>query len=251
VIANQGVFMNGMMIQEDNDNFQFAWNAIEWLRVGPRGNRKYALLVEEGKVVARFGLPLTRPGPMRLPKLQVFNRMLRGLEMENRFNRLLLDTIGKPRILRGLLLAGTVLLVLLAGRRIMLARYRLDTAVPLVVGRQATPPAEPVLAQREHALLTQDNLWEPAQVLARQFFLDHAGVTVPLWDQPKPPPEVTAAGAWWQGRSLTRQVRRLWEMAQKGPGERVSRKEFRRLVRTVDELTAAIREGRLRLGKIN
>ena len=34
IIANQGVFMNGMMVQEDNDNFQFAWNAVGRLGQG-------------------------------------------------------------------------------------------------------------------------------------------------------------------------------------------------------------------------
>ena len=250
IIANQGVFMNGMMVQEDNDNFQFAWNAVGWL-ARARGNRKYALLVDEGKVVSKFGLPLTRPGPLPIPAVQVLNQMLRGLELENRFNRLLLDNIGREPILRVLLLGGTVVLLVLAARRIMHARYRPDTGVPLVVGRHETSRQEPAFAQRQEALLGQSNLWEPALVLARQFFLDHAAIGVPLWDEPKPPPALTAAGTWWQRRTMTAHVQHLWKVAQSSPGEGVSQKEFRRLVASIDELTAAFQAGRARFEKID
>ena len=120
-----------------------------------------------------------------------------------------------------------------------------------MVGRHETSRQEPAFAQRQEALLGQSNLWEPALVLARQFFLDHAAIGVPLWDEPKPPPALTAAGTWWQRRTMTAHVQHLWKAAQSSPGEGVSQKEFRRLVASIDELTAAFQAGRARFEKID
>ena len=31
LMPGHGVFMNGMMVQQDNHNFAFAWNCVNWL----------------------------------------------------------------------------------------------------------------------------------------------------------------------------------------------------------------------------
>ena len=40
VVAGHGMFMNGMMVQSDNDNFDFANNAVRWLRESSTGIRR-------------------------------------------------------------------------------------------------------------------------------------------------------------------------------------------------------------------
>ena len=45
---SHGIFMNGML-GLDTDNFTFARNCVEWL--SEKGKRKYALLIEEGRVM--------------------------------------------------------------------------------------------------------------------------------------------------------------------------------------------------------
>ncbi len=110
VLAGQGVFLNGMLIQTDNGNFSFAWNAIQWLSEGPHGRREYALFIDEVKgesrVIDQFALPLSKFGGLPMPPLQVINQMLRGLEDENVFNRLLLEITDKEVILRRLAPGG-------------------------------------------------------------------------------------------------------------------------------------------------
>ncbi len=134
-LAGPGVFLNGMLIQADNDNFAFAWNTIQWLAEGPRGTREYALFIHDGKVIDNFGLPLKRFGSIPIPPIQVVNRILRGLEDENFFNRLLLEHVGKEALLRVLLFVGSLIVLILGALRIMKGRYRLDTKVPLIVGK--------------------------------------------------------------------------------------------------------------------
>jgi hypothetical protein len=134
-LAGPGVFLNGMLIQADNDNFTFAWNTIQWLAEGPKGAREYALFIHDGKVIDNFALPFKRFGSVPIPPIQVVNRVLRGLEDENFFNRLLLENVGKEVLLRGLLFVGSLIVLILGALRIMKGRYRLDTKVPLIVGK--------------------------------------------------------------------------------------------------------------------
>src|SRR5262249_36562249 len=56
ILAGQGVFLNGMLVQDDNDNFAFAWNAVQWLA----GDRQHALFIDNGRTVEKFDLPLDK-----------------------------------------------------------------------------------------------------------------------------------------------------------------------------------------------
>jgi hypothetical protein len=250
VLAGQGLFLNGMLIQPDNDNFAFTWNLIGWLAEGPKGPREHAVFIDQGQVVDQFALPLSKFGAVPIPPIQVINRMIRGLEDENVLNRMLIENVGKEPLLRGLLVLASLVVLILGARRIMQGRFRLDVRVPLIVSKgPAAPPALPVLVERQEELRRQGNLWEPAQVLVRRFFLDHAGLTVPLWDDDgAAPPPLEAHGSFWQRRTLTRQVLWLWNLARSGPGQPVSPRQFDDLLQTLNEVTAAALDGRLRLG---
>jgi hypothetical protein len=248
VLAGQGIFLNGMLIQTDNDNFSFAWNTIEWLTQGPSGRREHCLFIDNGNVVDNFALPLSKFGGMPVPPIQVINRVIRGLEDENVFNHLLLESFRKEHYLRGLLLLGSLAVLVWGAWRIMHGRFHLDSGVPLVIGKlQTAAPAAPVLEQRRDELRRQGNLWEPAQVLARQFFLDYAGLTVPLWDEEAAPPvALEAHGNFWQRRKLTRQVQRIWNLARSSPAQPVPPPQFDELLRLMADVSGALTAGRAR-----
>lgn len=246
-LAGHGVFMNGMLAQFDNDNFVFAANTIRWLREGPQGKRQYALMIHDGRVIDSFDLPLTAPAKLPMPPIHVINRMLRELENERVFHRFLEETVGWETILRLVLIAVSVALLAYGFYRLLSTRLYQE-AVPLVVG--LTPPlasARPVLQQRQLELLAQDNLWEPAQALARQWFLDHAGVNPPLWDEADhaAPPTAAYRTGWLERRKLDRQVAALWAYALRDPSRRVSVAEFERLSSMLNELTHALARGAL------
>jgi hypothetical protein len=241
ILAGHGVFMNGMLVQADNDNFRFAVNAVRWLREGPAGaKRKYALMIHEGKALASFDLPLTG-----MPDIPI-NKVLHEIEAQGLLNKFLEEQVGWHNVLRFLILAATTCLLVYGMYRLFLTRHTQEN-VPLIVGILPPPaPGRPLLQQRQLELLSQDNLWEPAQTLARQWFLDHADVEAPLWDEAdQAPPDCQFRGGWLARMSLARQVRRLWDFAVRDPARRVTLREFRRLTDLLQTLTAAVQDGRL------
>jgi hypothetical protein len=238
-IAGHGVFLNEMMAQRDNDNFAFAQNCIDWLSDG--GKRRRVLMVEEGRVHAKFDVPLTVKPILPIPSSSVVNKILHGLEEENFFNRLLVTLIGRDRILRIVLLFLSAGLLVFGLNRLMRARHRTERGVPpLPDGGQVGERELPVMHLRERDMVRGGNLWEAARGLARSCFdrepwlTDGAG-----------PPQVLVAG-WWRRQRLTRKVQQLWELAYGRTPIPVPPRKFARIAAAVDEVRAALASGTLR-----
>jgi len=243
VMGGHSVFMNVLLAQSDNSNLVFAQNCVRWLK---DGKRQYALFVEDGRIADEFDVGLTVLPPMRMPPTQVLNRLLRGLEDENIFNRLL-DRIPRDRFVRVVLLLVTLLLLIYGSKRLLGARHRIEAAVPLLTPLPSPVPAVEMslAAQRQQALLRGGNLQEPARDLARFFFAELAPVHHPGGDAPA----YSASGNWLERRWLARHIPHLWQLAYGDPG-RISRRQFARLPAILDRLTQIFRAGRLHwLGK--
>ncbi|MCI0681750.1 MAG: hypothetical protein L0Y71_06575 [Gemmataceae bacterium] len=246
IIAGHGVFMNGMIAQKDNDNGLFTINTIRWLR-GPHNRRKYALMIDNRRVIDSFDLPLTRLPDVPLPPVQVINQMLRELENEGVFNRFLEEVVGWPLVLRFAILVGTIGILLYGFYRLFPLRRRHES-VPLIVGLQPGRwGKQSLLAMRQWEWLEQDNLWEASQALARQWFMDHAMVKVPLWDEAAAaaPPPMHVTGGWLTRKRLAQQVQALWGFAIRDPSQTVSQREFDHLMKILTALDDAARAGRL------
>jgi hypothetical protein len=244
ILAGHGVFINGMLAQVDNDNALFALNALRWLQ---DGRRKYALVIHDGEVVPRYDLPLTAPMKVPIPPLAVLNQLVREFQHERILQRVLREEVGAANVLRFALLVATAALAVYGAKRLLGGRHKQET-VPLVVGALTAPPApRSLLQQRQHELLLADNLWEPAQALARQWFLEHAGAEPPWWDQAAgvPRPAFHVRAGWLARQALGRRVEQLWGYATRDPSLRVSLGEFRRLLDLERSLTEAVGEGRL------
>jgi hypothetical protein len=207
------------------------------------GKRRYALFVEDGRIADEFDVGLTVLPPMRMPPTQVLNRLLRGLEDENIFNRLL-DRIPRDRIVRVVLLLVTLFLLIYGCKRLLGARHRIEAAVPLLTPLPSPVPAMEMslAAQRQQALLRGGNLQEPARDLARFFFAELAPVPAhhPGEDAP---PAYSASGNWLERRWLARHIPHLWQLAYGDPG-RISRRQFARLPAILDRLAQIFRAGR-------
>src|SRR5262249_30110277 len=76
VLADHSLFINGMMLQEDNGNFQFAYNCLKWLREGPEGKRDRVLFADEGKVVTDFTVPLRTLPAGPISPVDMANRLI-------------------------------------------------------------------------------------------------------------------------------------------------------------------------------
>jgi hypothetical protein len=231
VIAGHGVFMNGML-GLDADNFTFARNCVEWL--SEKGKRKYALLVEEGRVLKSFDVPLVQ---LPLPPLKAISGIVRGLEDENFFNRLLLDNVPRERLLHYLFLGASGLLLFYGLHRLIRAHHRGETAAPRVAVsvEKHTGDVTPLVARRNAAALREGNCYEAARDLARLCFEGEGG------EPPAAPPAVRRGG-----RRLRREVARLWRLAYGGTPTPVAPAEFDALLAQAERVRDALEDGALR-----
>jgi hypothetical protein len=239
-IAGHGVFMNALMVASDNDNADFARRCFQWLGEGPAGRREQAYIAVNGEAVTIFD---PRPGIM--PREPLINLLLSNLQRE--IDQMLLETVGRDPLLRGMLLAATAALLFFGVRRVMQSRHRLDKSAPLLVGLQQDPAIKPLLEQRQDALQETHNYWEPAQVLIRQWFLEHGSITVPWWEADTPAPALINAAP-TSSKRLTQLVQQLWHWATAPPTGQLSARRFMALMADLEELTRAKREGRFGFG---
>ena len=52
LLPDHSVFINSMMLQNDNANFRFAQNTVRWLT--NNGTRRRVLFLDDGDVVKKF-----------------------------------------------------------------------------------------------------------------------------------------------------------------------------------------------------
>jgi hypothetical protein len=252
VLADHSIFINDMMLQPDNDNIAFAFNAIRWLDDAGNGKRRTEVLFyEDGRIRTEFNVSLDYPQPAIPPLVPLADEIVVGLERENAFNNTLLDMTGGPgpilRTIAGLL---TAVLLLFGLYRFLQGRYRPEGRVPRLPGQlDALTAALPAVERRHQAVIAQGNLAEAARELAHQAF-----AAVGLTPTAEAPPPAVSVTGWWppfRARRWGREVRALWKLAVRGPGHRVSPAALRRLGVTLHNLLAAIAAGQVRLAAAN
>ena len=259
VLADHSVFINQMMLPHDTNNVEFTYNAVRWLQ-GEGLKRNRVLLVVDGEIQTKLDIPLksiTLPLE-EMAKLLFAKRnellvsteeAVSKLEDEDAFNRKLFDALAEAgwdpvRVQRvGLLIASLIIIGFLAYRVGVRGRFRHDTTVPLLTATVAKHlPDEPLVQQRQRAMRSGGNLWEPASVLARRWFgklgLDATAIESPAF---------AATGGWWQRRRLVGQLRRIWRLAAGRSPVRITQPELWRLQRELDELKAGWERGAWRI----
>jgi len=245
IMADEAVFNNEMMMQEDNDNFALAYQSLQWLTDSGRRNRAY--FVDNHRTVSDFEgvlAELSKPPP---PPLEILNRMVAGMENDNFFNRFVLGTSRDIwPIWRGVTL-GLALAVIVWGL-FRLSRLRLpageDAAMPPPLAASAA-----LIEERHRTMMAAGNLYEGARDLCRQCFRFLGvtpGPTAEGGPRVPPPPGVVAHGTYRENRDLHQIVARAWTLAYGDP-RRVSAREFAIVVSQLDELKSAVRDRRLLL----
>jgi hypothetical protein len=233
VVSSHRVFMNDLLIQPDNGNFDFASNCVRWLTED--GRRKRVLFVEDGRVQTNFHVPLRRLSGFPPLPIEVVDRVLHGLEQEDRLNQLL---PGAPsNYVRWVVLLGSLLLLFWGLRRQFVGRHAYEPRLPLLARKVALAAEAPaVVVQRRAALLGGGNLWEAARDLARECF---AGRAAPGGE----PPAFAVAGGWRQRRRLGGLLCDLWRLAHDPTPVPVSARQLERVRRQAEELHAALDGG--------
>jgi hypothetical protein len=132
LLADHSVFINEMMLQNDNGNFQFADATIRWF--AGNGTRTRALFLADGEIVKQFEVPLSEiPDPTKLPPprlpvppVEVFNQVLASMQNEDVFNRFLLEQFPLHQIVSATALGVTFVLLLYGASRLWRGRYSQD-----------------------------------------------------------------------------------------------------------------------------
>jgi hypothetical protein len=264
VLADHSVFINDMMLQTDNDNFELALRAIRWLTEpsspGEPAPRR-VFFVDEGAVVTDFKVPLKEPPGIPVPTADVLNHLLWGIENDNVFNRLVLNRFSLGQVLSGIVLGLTAALLVYGGMRMARSARGIDPNAPVaVLATGSAPPGAGLIDQRHQTMLAEGKLWEAAREIARQNLRalgsQQPGVSQPERSHPElgsdasQPPELIGGGGSGRRRHLRNLMLRLWALAYVERPRRLSRAEFHRVVIEVDELARAAREGTLQLNGV-
>ena len=249
IIAGHGMFMNGMTVQTDNDNFNFAINVVRWLREGPNGAvRTKAMFIVDGEVMTNFDVNLTPPPMVPVPPIKAVDRLLHGLEKERFFHRILNRLIGDNRntVLSVLFAAVTFLLLLYGAKKLMEGRFHLETVVPRMVGEAMLASSVRPVEQRQGALFRQANLGNEARLLARAWFRQEFDIEPKQWNLDSQM-AFHIKGWFWGRGSLQRQADRVLQLARTAEVAPMTRREFARLWHSLPRLGDARRAGRLAL----
>jgi hypothetical protein len=242
-IAGHGMFMNGMMLQKDNDNFAFTVNAINWLRAG-KGNKKRtrALLIVDGKIITDFDVNLSPPPPLPLPTAQKINRLLANLEDEGFFDRFpeaLRNALRPERTIAVLFAIGTLILLLYGAKKFLDERHLQET--------MALTGAATSRFEREKLILTRRaDLWEEARFLIREWFQVQFDVAPERWTHGAAfDLEVQGLGKTDPG--LERRVGEVMALARAADPVQVTRRDFARLAQSLTLLHQAVNDNQLAL----
>ncbi|MFN4259305.1 MAG: DUF4350 domain-containing protein [Gemmataceae bacterium] len=244
-LADHSVFINEMLLQDDNDNFDLAYNCLQWLAAG---RRSQVLFIEEGRIVTDFDMLLEDmplpPTPPLPPLNELGNHLLNTLQERDVFHRMLFENATPRQInrwLRNLFVLATLVLVIYGLVRVLRGRFHPEKQLPpLAVHLAQASPSAAFVRQRQQELLSRGNLWEAARDLARHCFTQAPPAP------PDQPPRVTTRGNWWQRWRRRRLVARLWRLAWDDQPQPISPRAFARLARRVRGLQSALAAGTLR-----
>jgi hypothetical protein len=282
VLADHSIFINRMILPQDNDNLEFAVNCLHWLRgsvetpmealrtsvrsQAERGNeevvrslltgqRHKVLFWDDGAIRSDFEAPL-QTVPMPAPHFSeptfvaALDEALAKLEANDSFNRALLERMdelpgGRQRLIHYAMYLLTLAALLLLGHRFLWrTRHHPELAIPsLAKVLRAHEPKASLLEQRRRALLRSGNVWELAHYMAQECF---ASAGVPLTGA-APPRVVMAQASRWQRWRAHRRMIRLWRLARSEVPTSLSLAAFRRLAREWAELKTALANGTMAL----
>lgn len=251
LLADHSLFINEMLMQQDNGNVEFVYNCLKWMVDDGKRPRSKILFVEDGKINSKFDVPLKEVPDELLNRILDFvaNRLETAArrkteDLEERVRSFderewFIDNNVSPyKVLQVLVIVLAVLVVLYGCWKVgWKARYRSDLQGPLLASvLHRLVPSETVAEQRRLAQVRGNNLWEPAHDLARQCL-----AAVSARPGAAPPP-VAVRGGWMRRWTTASRIKRLWRLAY-GPPVRVPLNEWRRLLREVQTLKGAFADG--------
>ena len=255
LIAGNGGFTNGMLLQSDNDNFTFAAQCLEWLGKNPGGKpRRHALFIVNGKVIDSFDVDLKPPPlplpPLPTPTMAVVNHLLHGVQKERLLLHILEESMPARIAVRAGLIALTLLLLCYGAKKVIELRHHAERGSVLLAGPYAVPPDTALLVeQRARSQIECNALGAEARALVRAWFLEECAIPVANWDGDSTGslPVAELAGGWWERRRVRRQIDHLVWLAGPAFPAVCAWTDMVRLTKTLQALTVLVQQGRLRV----
>jgi hypothetical protein len=250
ILSDHSIFINAMMWQSDIENFDFAYNCVNWLTRG--GTRKEVLFLEEGEIQQTFEIPLKEPPlPPLKAIVQAVDKGLGELETDNVFNRAIHNAVTEltspqDRWLQVVVVLSTTFLGMVALARISQARHRPDRAAPLPAPAPARLPPPNLRDQRHQSMEQDGNYWEAARALARR------GIESALGASAQSTPSLASLGlqgGWWRNWRQRRRLDRLWQLAYGTEPVWVSSRQLARLSEEIEKMKAVRALSNLRPGE--
>jgi hypothetical protein len=255
VMSDHSVFINTMMMKDDNDNFTLAERTLEWL-VGPE-KRSGCLFYEDGFVRDSFDVAWIDPPPPSLkeiaeilkdnwpaaiPLMNAFARAaqapdgpLRDLQGRDApLNRWLNSLLPRSVLGQVLAVAAAVALILLGLSRATTARQRTDTEV--APAAEAPDPDEEDGTPLQRRLVAQAGRGDWYEVAREQVRERFRALGLLEADPDRPPTVGLLRGGWLRGRRLRRQVQELWRVGFGRAPEEVSAARWGELAARLDAL---------------
>jgi len=249
ILSDHSVFINAMMWQPDIENFDFAYNCVNWLTQGEK-KRTQVLFLEEGEIQQTFEIPLKEPP---LPPLKAIvdavDKGLGELERDDAFNRAIQNAVTSltsptDKWLRAVVLISSAFLGMFALARLSQARHRPEKTAPLAVAAPARMPSPNLFDQRHQSMEQERNFWEAARALARQGLESVLAVPAPSNRQPSElgpmPPSLKVQGGWWCNWRVRRRFHRLWQLAYGTEPVRISARQLSRLGPEIENMKAVL-----------
>ncbi|MBI1831883.1 MAG: hypothetical protein HYR84_10585 [Planctomycetes bacterium] len=248
IVAGHGMFMNAMILQADNDNFQFTVNIVDWLREGEgKAKRTRALLIVDGTIIDDFDMKLDPPPPsIPLPHPMIIAQLIRGMENERKFHFLLGKALDENLGLVVAILFGIVTFfgLMYGAKKFMEGRSHLETTVPsMIEPKPLMEPSAPA-EQGRQAILKQPDLYEEARHLVLQWFKQTLSVTPQRWHDAVDA-RFEVHGSFWSCWGLQSKADGVLDLATRKEPIHVDRHQFLVLLDTLRDLAEALADGRL------
>jgi len=236
LLADHSIFINSMMLPRgrlSNDNLQFAFNCVDWLMFGEKGQRTHVIFMEDGRIWQRkdydLSLQALPVSPEELADYLWQNKDLiwkhpevadavaseleqsgifQEIERADPFNAFLSQYI--PQIVRALLIVGAVILACYALGSFIRSRHPVSRKMPrLAMVLNQLRPRVGLLDQRVRNGLGQGLFEELARRQAREMFakLDLTPA------EGVPAPRFTVEAPFWRRNQIIRDLRRAWVVA--------------------------------------
>jgi hypothetical protein len=282
VMADHSIFINEMMLPEDNGNVEFTYNCLEWLRGDPKQGRSKVLFVEDGNINSTFEVPLKEMPDVLMKRLLEYlgehpdEAAKLALNIAAHYPKetakLALDVADAadktaqkvtPEVERSLqevderdaindhLLRGFAdpdgllrgLLVWLAVLVVLYGCYKIGWKA-----RRRSDLEGPTLSAALYRLAPANTVVEQRRrdlIRADNLWEPARELARQCLPESGAPPKVVVQGGWLLRRTMAGRVRRLWQMAY-GPPTRVSLKQWRRLLREAQQVKTAVANGVVR-----